>query len=282
MRRPRRRATGCSTSRSPRGLSRLLNPAFATGLDRRRIEVYAASACELPRPGASLSSPPAGLDALAWYEVYVQATSRDAGVENGRLPGVSFRSSRWLGATDMLKDLRFPVDANGTPDGDIEVPAQAALLPAALPDSDASFDAALDALGLQGWPPASGPRVSVLWKRSADFATWLCAGILVESPEPVHRAGRVDVSGLRLEAGVLAAPLTFDTVRRDRSGSRQLFLTATPFQPRAYSVPGVIELQSPRLALDVIDTPPGSAGPGPTVTGRLALPVRPTFAGEPT
>jgi hypothetical protein len=260
--------------------SPLTSASLATGLDKRRIDLAAASPCTLPGPGATLSAPPDTLAPEAWYEVYVLARAKGAEVLDGKLPGVTFRTSRWQGSTDMLQELRFPTDGQGLPDGDTEIAASPALGPATVTDSDAAFDAALDALGLEGWPASAGARVSVLWSRAAG-PTWLCAGVLVESPEPVHRPGRVEVKALKLNMGlVVGAGVTFDLCRRDRAGNRHLFLTSTPFLPRVWVLPGVLEMQQPALILEVQDFKTGGPAGGIELEGSLTLPLQPAFAQE--
>ena len=86
-------------------------------------EKYAASPCVLPKPGATLAAE-ASLAAEAWYEVFVQAKSqRPDTVKDGALPGVSFKTSRWLDAKDMLDSIGFPLAGGGRSAGDIEIKA---------------------------------------------------------------------------------------------------------------------------------------------------------------
>jgi hypothetical protein len=260
---------------------------FAGGADPRRIAVYQTSPCALPRPGLTMEAP-SELAALAWYEVFVLAQSQRAQVADGQLPGVSFRTSRWKAPDDMMAALHFPKVGVGdppNPTGDLEVHSDAALGRPVVEGEDAAFDASLDALGLEGWPPVGdSPRVSVLWRRGDPAAppVWLCAGILIESPEPIHRPGRVHVEGLRLLEGLAAGVASFDIRRRDRVGGRLLFMTATPFRPIPFLPrPGPPpRSRLPLFALDWRDFGPGTPDGGSPFTGNLALPLAPSFASE--
>ena len=93
---------------------------------------------------------------------------------------------------------------------------------------DARFEAALDALGLDGWPLPAEPRVSLLWLQPADDGAWKCAGLLVESPEPIHRPGRCELKGLRQEPPGASFALT----RSDRNASRLSTLPRRPSSPQ--------------------------------------------------
>ena len=266
--------------RLPGTWTALANARIATGADSRRIEVYSTSACELPLPGATLSAQ-VPLAPQAWYETYVLAESKNASVADGRLPGVSFRTSRWAAAADMLNDLQLPPSGLGTPSGDIELRTDANPTPQVVEGEDAAFERALDVLGLDGWPQATAPRISILWRRDTGQGspTWSCAGILLESPEPIHRPGRLEIQDLRLEMGIGANPESFDIRRRDRAGTRLLFVTTTPFHPVIWRAgPLFSRPRPPALVLTAIDKPIG--GTPTTLTGRLRLPLAPSFAKE--
>lgn len=113
----------------------------------------------------------------------------------------------------------------------------------------------------------------MLWREEA--ARWLCAGVLIESPEPIHRPGRFEIRSLRLFAGV---DVVFDIRRRDRSGSRLLFATSTPFQPAMVSINIFGLPQPPLLQLEGLDMPIGQ--PAKTILGILRVPLKPSFAEE--
>jgi hypothetical protein len=247
---------------------------------RRRAEVAANAPCRLPKAGATLQPrhPPPPLAPLAWYEVYVLAQpDEQATYVDGRLEGVSFRTSRWRNPVEMMAGIGFGGDG-GQPSGDIEVAAAAPGGPPVIDGSDADFEAALDAIGLRGWPPATAPRTSLLWRRAPGDgpAAWQCAGLLLESPEPVDRPGRLEIASL----GVTMEPApagALDIRRSDRSRSRVLWLCSTPFTPRARVLPppappaGLL----PTLVLALQDLDAGAA-----VSGSMLLPLVPAFAKE--
>ncbi|MQA29081.1 MAG: hypothetical protein GEU82_04475 [Luteitalea sp.] len=205
--------------------------AFLTETDQVRHAYAAASPCTIPTPGATATVTPA-LEPEGWYEIYAVAKSSTPAFADGRLPGVTFKTSRWPSPQDMWLGLGFsigglPVPA-AAPTGDVIVNAAAGLAPAVIEDNDQAFLNAVLALGLDGWPVAEAPRLSRLWVAGANGA-WLFAGLMVESPEPIHRAGRLDLVGLGLEMGQSGTAIKFDIRRRDRSGARLIYLTATPF-----------------------------------------------------
>lgn len=69
-------------------------------------------------------------------------------------------------------------------------------------EDDQEYQRAPSALGLEGWP-LTVPRLSRLWVRGAR-AGCLLAGLKIESPEPIHRPGRLTVSlALKSAAGGL-------------------------------------------------------------------------------
>lgn len=255
----------------------LKEPSLLTGYDKRVIDVASSSLCAIPKPGGTLEalSP---LAPLAWYELYALAKSDDAKVADGRLDGVTFRTSRWRNLVGMLAGLGF-TSGGGPHSGDIELAQMMPPGPAVIEGSDADFEAALDATGLDGWPPVVGPRVSVLWLRDAAAATptWRCAGLLLESPEPIDRPGRCELKALRLVMQPLPAGV-FDIRRSDRSRSRVLWLCSTPFTPRAWL--RRVMFQPPRrvfptLALDLTDK-----GTGAMFSGSLKLLLAPSFVEE--
>ena len=111
---------------------------------------------------------------------------------------------------------------------DLVVAPYGALGPAVIEGDDQAFQNTLLALGIEGWPVTDAPRLSRLWVPNAS-GEWLFAGLMVESPEPIHRPGRVDLDSLTLDMGLAGSIIRFDIRRRDRSGSRLIYLTSTPF-----------------------------------------------------
>jgi hypothetical protein len=228
--------------------------------DRRRTKIAIGARCAMPRPGATLQA----LTPLAlhsWYEVFVLAKATGRGQADGRLPGTTFRTSRWRTPAEMLDALGFRT-APGAAAGDVEIREQVALNPATADGADATFELAMSALGLDGWPPAGPPRASLLWVPGAP-EQWRLAGVLVESPEPIDRPGRCEIQ--RLHAPGVAA--TFDLRRSDRNRSRVLFLTSAPFAPAGSPATVVLE-QLDRAT-------------GTVLSGALAVPSAPAFAAEP-
>ncbi len=246
----------------------LSDPTLLDPLGRRLNEIAAASTCSLPVPGATLIAA-RSLAAQAWYEVYVLAQSRDRdAVKDGRLPGVTFRTSRWRSPADMLIGLGFGSDvAPGRAAGDLLVkgnPPTGVII-----GDDVALEAALAALDLDGLAPPDASRLSLAWTRGTD-GTWLLAGLLVESPEPVARPGRLEI------AGVFAVPAgnAFTAQRIDQAGARLLFCVEAPFAPRPRQV-GLV-MVDPALRLDLVDRASGE-----TLSGRLALPARPKLPETP-
>jgi hypothetical protein len=101
------------------------------------------------------------------------------------------------------------------------LPVDATLLPTASGVSDAALATVLEA-GIrwpgvepdeQAWPPVGETgRSTALWDGDG------VVGIVLESPEPLFRAGRLALTGLS----------GFPVAVRDRSGCRVLFCTPTP------------------------------------------------------
>jgi hypothetical protein len=244
----------------------LLALSLLTLADRKRAELAATASCPVAPPGATLAAQRT-LAPQAWYEVYVLATGAGGG---GRLPGVTFRTSRWASPQEMLTALGFASPA-GRPGGDVPVALPPASGAALADGSDADFEAALDALGLDGWPPADEPRTSVLWVPApADTAgpPWRLAGLLVECPEPIDRPGRCGPAGGWVHSAAGDTPLNL--WRSDRTRSRLLLLCPAPVTLAAPPD------GTPRAALQLPD-----ALLGKTVSGWLQLPLQPAFGGDP-
>ncbi|MCU1226575.1 MAG: hypothetical protein JWQ42_4668 [Edaphobacter sp.] len=243
-----------------------------TGSQKAKADAYAASVCKQPPPNVVMEVP-MKLSRLSWYEVFVLAKSTK-GELDGRLPGVSFRTSRWATGAEMLNTLHFRKvvsgRSTGTATGGAVLRADAVLTPTRVEGDDAAFDAFIDHVGLDGWPVATEPRISLLWRQQA--ATWSCAGVLIESPEPIHRPGRFTVDSLTLIMGAAGKGVVFDISLRDRSGSRLLFATSKPFVP----VRNVGSRNPPLMQLNCHDLGPVPA----TLGGSLTVPLQPSFAEE--
>ena len=250
--------------------------AHMTGSQAIIAQAYIASACGLAPNAVVLSVNPI-LTRDTWYEVFVLAKSTQPGVNDGRLPGVSFRTSRWADGSEMMTGLRFPVSGFGSADGGVALRPGTVLAPRVSNDDDSAFDAFLADLGMDGWPRAADPRASLLWLPPlAPSSAWRCAGVLLESPEPIHRTGRFLVDDLQLSMG--GSAVAFDVRLRDRSGSRLLFATSTPFTPRRTRRGRIFPWVPPKLQLRCTDLPIGK--PKKSLQGLIEIPLQPSFAEE--
>lgn len=257
----------------------LVSGAQMTGSAAIIAQAYIDSACGLAANGVVLQADMM-LTRDTWYEVFVLAKSKRAEVIDGRLPGVSFRTSRWADGAEMLQGLRFLSSGAGLADGGVALPPGTVLAARISEGDDGAFDAFLATLGLDGWPAAVAPRASLLWlppaPAPAAAAPWRCAGLLLESPESIHRPGRFLVDGLELVMG--SSVVNFDLRLCDRSGSRLLFATSAPFLPRrTRRRPGFL-FEMPRLRLRCTDLPIGA--PKAALQGLLEVPLQPSFAEE--
>ena len=238
-------------------------------------QAYIASACGLAPNAVDLLAKPM-LTRDTWYEVFVLAKSQREGVMDGRLPGVSFRTSRWANGEEMMQGLHFPISGAGHADGGIALPPDTMLKPQVSEGDDGAFDAFLISLGLEGWPAASEPRASLVWLPPiAPNLSWRCAGLMLESPEAIHRPMRFEVIELQLVMG--AAKIDFNVRWRDRSGSRLLIAASLPFVPRLTRRGGLKPLK-PMLRLRCNDMP--LDGAARVLQGLLELPLQPSFAEE--
>ena len=246
----------------------ITDPSFLSEVDRQRYDYAQASACAVPIPGATATViTPLEPDAL--YDIHVVAKSSDPAFSDGALPGVTFTTSHWRRPREMFAGLGLATVGEETQEvmnGDLQI-SGTALGPAVLEDDDQAFQNALHALGMGGWPVATAPRVSRFWI-AGDAGAWLLAGLMVESPEPIHRAGRLELTGLNREEanGTSSA---FDIRRRDRGAARLIYLTTNP-QP--VTAPGS------RLVLSATSNQPGVSY---DFTGELAVPEGPDFAQDP-
>ncbi len=275
-------------------LSAALNPAFLSGADQRRYQVATGVAlingdvvvaetnpCPVPKPGLTLDAT-AELEPQAWYELYVHIDSTIHSAPAARLPGVSFQTSRWFAPADMLAALSFGATTAGNATGDLEIQAVSGFARGPVLGDDGAFDDALRRIGLEGWPIAEKPRTSLLWLARADGSGWDCAGVLIESPEPIHRDGRCTIDGLSAVLAPSHPVVTFNTQFRDRSGSRILFLTDTPFLPSPWfdfghlvpgsKIPGGIfkQLAQPITKASSNSTVPQRSGKAATTRTKIA------------
>jgi len=182
---------------------------------------------------------------------------------------VTFKTSRWRTPQEMFEGLGFTGGESDVMVGDLAVASPAALGTPVIEGDDQSFQNALLALGIEGWPVANAPRLSRLWIPN-PAGGWLFAGLMVESPEPIHRPGRVDLEGLTLEMGAAGSTIHFDVRRRDRSGSRLIYMTTTPFTVTKREDATTRLVLKARSTLDNL-----------TISGSLIIPPAPGFSEDP-
>jgi hypothetical protein len=268
---------------------------FLGEVDKVRYDYALASMCKVPAPGATATvNPP--LEPEALYDIHVLAKSLKPAFADGALPGVTFHTSRWRSPPDMLAGLGLvtagqPAIATVVT-GDLTITNPAALAPAVLEGDDQAFQNALLGLGVDGWPVTEAPRLSRLWV-PVDGGGWRFAGLMIESPEPIHRPGRFELDGLSLEMGNAGAAIRFDVRRRDRAGARLIYLSATPFQvvtreriafgrwpfpappdqrfPRFRSITPTLVLKGRSLLLGAVTN----------LSGALVIPAVPAFSEDP-
>ncbi len=251
-----------------------LVPTFLGFTDQLRYTYAVESACTTPTPGATASVLPP-LEPEAWYEVYVLAEAENPAFSDSRLPGVTFKTSRWRTPQNLFAGLGFPTAGEPAPKdlvaGDLVIAGPTAMGGGVIEGDDQAYQRALVSLGLDGWPAAASSRLSRLWV--ADPAGgWLLAGLMIESTEPIHRPGRLELTGLALEIGV-GPEIAFDVRRRDRSGARLIYLASQPFQANN-PVGG-----PPRLALKARSTLDGAVT---DIRGALSIPATPAFSEDPS
>lgn len=249
------------------------NPHHLLAADRVRFERAFASPCTVPTPGATAQVPTA-LAPQAWYEAFVQATPQPGkAFSEGRLPGLTFRTSRWDGPADMLAGLGLLVPGHSTSlggpqPGDLAVDLAGTGEGTRDQDTDHGFENTLAGLGVSGWPTTNEPRLSRIWVPDPT-AGWLFAGLMIESPEPIHRPGRIEVPTDTTELWTSAGrqDIRFG-LHRDRTGSRLLWLTESPATIHAGS--------ATHMRIAIITKTAHPAPPEPTVAG-LNLPDAPAF-----
>ncbi|UWF77775.1 hypothetical protein [Microbacterium neungamense] len=184
-----------------------------------------------------------------------------------QLHGITFSTSAFPDPEALVASLGFTRSvfagniAAAVPTGHLRVTAAPGLASGLLAVDDA-LEAALAALGLPPLPPLPVPptggagRSSALWTRAADGG-WSVLGILLEASEPLVRDGgrRMDIGDGRVAGRDLSIR------RRDRSGTRALWLLPQPLRPTAPM----------RLRIRVTDR-------GAPFWMRMTLPVEPAFA----
>ncbi|SDY88742.1 hypothetical protein [Nitrosomonas sp. Nm58] len=250
-----------------------IDPTYLYKTDQIRYGYALASTCKMPTPGATATINQA-LEPEAWYEIYVLAESENHTFADGRLPGVTFKTSRWRTPSGLFAGLGFSTDDEPAKviKGDLAIKPPATVGAAVIEGDDQAYQNALRFLGMDTWPIAESPRLSRMWVSNGNNG-WLFAGLMIESPEPIHRPGRMELAGLTLEMSNAGAPISFDIRRRDRSGSRLIYLTTNPVPLVTDEFSG-----SPRLVLKAksilneVST---------NINGLLTIPVAPDFSEDP-
>ncbi|MEV0732183.1 hypothetical protein [Polymorphospora sp. NPDC050346] len=242
--------------------------------------VAAASAehgCALP-PREAETAWPDGLRPSTPYDLSValppQGTTATAA--SPQLRGITFVTSAFAGPEELVTALGFTREtsvgaiAAAAASGHLRVTPAPGLAPGLRADDD-EFDAAVTALGLPPLrvadpsPTGARPRgrSSLLWTKRID-GRWALHGLLLEAAEPLVRrdGARMDVTDAVYDQSTSSAT-TLAIRRRDRTGTRALWLTPTPVVPPADRI----------LRLLVTDR-------GVPFWMRITVPTAPAFAGS--
>jgi len=182
--------------------------------------------CKPPPTGIVLEWPE-GLQKNAQYElsVAVPPTGQTPVKGTPELDGIAFSTSSFANPRELVESFGFADPASGqVPSahacGDLRV--QSVSRPAGLVADDAEFETLANDLGLPPLRPVDANRSSLLWVR--DGGVWKILGVLLESTEPLLRAGgeRMNLQQARLGGTVLP-------VRRlNRSGTSAAWLASQP------------------------------------------------------
>ena len=212
------------------------HPGFVTSIDFPREMLLVADLRILEateEPGSCLNprKPEGAAEELtfdlvpnALYDLLVTAplagaADTDADVVIARSP---FRTSRYASARELLEafDMLEPEPGPSLP---IEVIVDAPL-PATAELGHGAFDDTLAQLGLDPFPLPDAPRLALLVVAGAGIEL---AGVLIEGPEPVLRAGRVALEKAEVVMpGGAVVPLS--VVRQNDAGTRVLLGLSGP------------------------------------------------------
>ncbi|MDN3309423.1 hypothetical protein QWJ90_00575 [Microbacterium oryzae] len=235
----------------------------------------AAYGCPLP-PREAETAWPNVLQPSTPYDLSVALPPKRkrATAASAQLRGITFVTSAFAGPAELVASLGFTRStaasriAAAAASGHLPVTSAAPLAEGLSADDDA-FEAAISALGLPplripdpsatGAPPPG--RSSLLWEKLSD-GRWALRGLLLEASEPLVRqnGARMDIQEAAYSrTDSVAVPLPIR--RRDRTGTRALWLLAEPIVPAA-----------PRtLRVRVTDRSTG-------FWMRITVPVAPVFA----
>jgi hypothetical protein len=148
------------------------------------------------------------------------------------LDGITFSTSAYRGPVELIEAFNLAPDTVAlasapTAHGDMAIGAGGDGDPAALAGlsdgaitDDAELEQILVGIGLPPLRPVTQPRSTVLWALTAG--QWGVAGLLLESPEPLNRQGRMGIHNATLNA------VAFPIRRSSRAGTRALWLRRNP------------------------------------------------------
>lgn len=165
-------------------------------VESRVVDVSAVSSpCVPPTSlGGTAVEVLADLEPSKAYDLLLVADPRGSGADVV-IARWHFRTSRYHDVAQIVRELGLSAGApTAVAPGDILLGAQWPTLPV-VPHDDRAFDAALTALGLDPWPMPAAPRTTTLWvPPTSTRPDWALAGVLLEAPEPIARAGRITIT----------------------------------------------------------------------------------------
>lgn len=221
---------------------------------KRFLDAIREAPClEEPPLGGTTGAVTAELEPGAWYDLMLMATpAADDEAEDVVVSRAHFQASRYRNETDLLGALGFDVGAPAAyvaPDAVVT-----AAVPGGAPSvGDDDLDTLLDTAGLDPWPLADQARTTVLWLHEAG--AWKLAGLLLEAPEAIVRAGRTALAVTGCSYGSVA----LNERCRNLAGTRVLL---TPGVPTAVTGADRIEIVLTRTVTDRTGTTSAT-----TVTG---------------
>jgi len=164
------------------------------------------------------------LEPDAAYDLLVCAPAAKTPADETFLIGrTHFRSSRFADVTALLAGLGFLSTGRAPLIPFDFVIANGGVLPGAEPGaSDRAFEDALRAIGMDPWPLVDFGRTVMIWRPDpATAGNFLCAGLLLELPEPIERGDRCGVVQVKIGTHALT------TIRVNSAGTRVLLAPAT-------------------------------------------------------